>query len=260
MSIRHSNQTQEARAQHSQDDSSSRFSRFITSMVFILLNRQPSSIAFVNNAKSFRSNNGQLKRNPVSITDMGWEVDRFAPQILHCIHQILRCTARSIPLSSIILALKYISRIATYRIKIPSVGAEAHLFCVCLILAHKTLDDHAFKNKTWSKITRMPTTMICQMERECLASLKFDLFVGKEEFESWQRGIQKEARVWNAALTTVSPPSPNLHLPSMSHQTPESSLALAPYPSPPPPVQQQHHSSISPLPNTHTTKKARSLV
>ena len=179
----------------------SKFSRFVTSMVFQLLHRSPKSKLSNNGIPPSPPLNNQLDTDLVYLS---LDIMDHAPQILYCIHHILQCTAESISLAIVVLALKYIKRIMLYKIKIPRVGSEAHLFCVCLILAHKQLDDHAFKNKTWSRITLIPVDMITQMERECLSCLQFDLYVSQKEFSLWHSNIQRLALGWNQGYSKAS--------------------------------------------------------
>ena len=179
----------------------SKFARFVTSMVFQLLDIP---------LKSEKDFNGVPPSPPLhdqfdtDLVYLSLDIVDHAPQILYCVHHILHCTAQSISLSIVVLALKYINRIISYQVKTPKAGSEAHLFCVCLILAQKQLDDHAFKNKTWSKITLIPVNVITQMERECLSCLKFDLYVGHKEFSVWHSTIQRLALGWNQGYVRAS--------------------------------------------------------
>lgn len=182
----------------------SKFARFVTSMVFQLLNRSPKSDKLELNINGLPPSPPLYDRFDSDLVFLSFDIMDHAPQILYCIHHILQYTAQSISLSIVVLALKYINRIMIYQIKTPKVGSEAHLFCISLILAQKQLDDHAFKNKTWSRITLIPVDVITQMERECLSCLKFDLYVSHREFTFWHAHIQKLALAWNSGYQRVS--------------------------------------------------------
>ena len=174
-----------------------KFSRFITCMVFEILQRSPTSLQ-ANGLPPSPPLHSYHCADMITILD---QVMKYAPHILNAIHQILKCTAQSIALSTVLLALKYMDRIQRLKIKVTSVGSEAHLFCICLIIAQKSMDDHAYKNRTWSKITRMPSSLITQMERECLTCLNYNLYVSKHEFDAWYAFVQKRAIQWNHGLS-----------------------------------------------------------
>jgi hypothetical protein len=173
---------------------SSKFARFVTAMVFRLLNRSPKSNSQV---AGVPPSPPLYDRFDSDLIYLSLDIMDHATQIFYCIRHILESTAQSISLSTVVLALKYIDRIVKYQIKTPKAGSEAHLFCTCLILAQKQLDDHAYKNKTWSKITTIHVDVVTQMERECLSCLKFDLYVSYREFSLWHSNIQKLALGWN---------------------------------------------------------------
>jgi hypothetical protein len=233
-----------------------RFSKFIASMVFLLLERRPSQL--INSQKPIKEETvnpsgypSPIEKVKPDIIELSYELIHYGPQLLHYIHSILKCTAQSISLSVVVLALFYISQIHQYKVKTPALGSEAHLFCICLMLAQKNLDDHAFRNKTWSKITRIPVQLLTQMERECLACLKFDLFLSKEAFEAWHQHVQAKALFWNAGFSTrksqfyVAPPDVYSITKKQENRT------ISSHPSP-----MKRSSSLSSTPHL---KKARSI-
>jgi hypothetical protein len=187
----------------------SKFARFVTAMVFQLLNRSPKTKSEVQ-VTGIPPSPPLYDRIDSDLVYLSLDIMDHAPHILYCIHHIIENTSQSISLSIIVLTLKYIDRIINYQIKTPKAGSEAHLFCICLILAQKQLDDHAFKNKTWSRITLIPVDVITLMERECLACLKFDLYVSHTEFSLWHSNIQKLALGWNQGYLKKSRQVPSL--------------------------------------------------
>ena len=179
-----------------------KFSRFVTCLVFSLLKRNPK----VKSEKALSVYSSPPRETSCDLMEVSSQISMHAPLILYSIHQILKATSRFIPLPTVLTALLYVSRIYEYKIKIPSHGSEAHLFCICLILAQKTSDDHAFKNKTWSRITKMPVAMINEMERECLQGLGYNLYIKPAEFEKWHHWVQNKAVYWNQ-IYTITPKS-----------------------------------------------------
>ncbi|KAK9765856.1 hypothetical protein K7432_005494 [Basidiobolus ranarum] len=89
--------------------------------------------------------------------------------------------------TTLLLALKLIH---TMKLRQPSLcgapGSECRVFTVGLILANKTLEDNNFTNKTWSKVTGLPSMEINQMEMEFLQVLDWRCIVSQQDYLEWR--------------------------------------------------------------------------
>ncbi|KAI8921717.1 hypothetical protein BC831DRAFT_476054 [Entophlyctis helioformis] len=113
------------------------------------------------------------------------------------IHSILRGSSSVVSLPMVLTSLLYIHRVAKSRVSTPAHGAEAHLFFIALVAAHKVNDDSALRCRAWSKVTGLPPPTIVLMEREFLGSIGYELFVGKAEYRSWVARILGLAQTWD---------------------------------------------------------------
>lgn len=70
-------------------------------------------------------------------------------------------------------------------------GSEYRLYFVGLMLANKYTEDHPYTNKAWASIIGIPSREINIMEREFLAALNYELFVGQAEFQLWTVNLSR---------------------------------------------------------------------
>jgi hypothetical protein len=49
---------------------------------------------------------------------------------------------------------------------------------------------NTYTNKTWSEVSGVPLAYLNAAEKECLQGLEYDLYVNKEEYESWLKLLQ----------------------------------------------------------------------
>lgn len=86
----------------------------------------------------------------------------------------------------ILLALMFIYRLKKFN---PSVsgkrGSEFRLLTIALMLGNKFLDDNTYTNKTWAEVSGISVMEIHIMEVEFLSNMRYDLYVSKEEWKSW---------------------------------------------------------------------------
>lgn len=92
----------------------------------------------------------------------------------------------------ILLALMFIYRLKKFN---PSVsgkrGSEFRLLTIALMLGNKFLDDNTYTNKTWAEVSGISVMEIHIMEVEFLSNMRYDLYVSKEEWKSWNALLGK---------------------------------------------------------------------
>ncbi|KAJ3067064.1 hypothetical protein HK102_007504, partial [Quaeritorhiza haematococci] len=182
---------------------SMKFSRFICAVVYQLLGRLPSTTDSTSLEKSLAmasspSSAPQTPTTPSSIPTIDFEFAQQFQLATNLIHRLLRSTAHVLPLPIVVLALKLVHRVATSGRQVAAHGSEPHLFAVALTLAQKITDDHAYTNRTWSKLMGLPADHLSKMEREFLACIRYDLYVGAEDYATWFGHVQALARHWEA--------------------------------------------------------------
>lgn len=156
------------------------FSTFVTTVIFETLGRLPTSFE-----KDFE------KQHMQSI---------FCNSI-QLIHRILKSTESTIPFPIVIIALRYIHRLAQSKSNNPCFGSEAHIFLFALIAAQKSFADNCFTNATWSKISKTPAHALMKMEFEFLTSLDYDLNVSQSEYVNWFTHVQHLAKQYKVIKT-----------------------------------------------------------
>lgn len=62
-----------------------------------------------------------------------------------------------------------------------------------LIIANKTLEDHTFKNSTWSVMAKCDCLTLNKFERIILSAFNFDCYLGKCAFEIWCRYLDEQS-------------------------------------------------------------------
>ncbi|CAO1613661.1 unnamed protein product [Parajaminaea phylloscopi] len=85
-------------------------------------------------------------------------------------------------------------------------GLYQHLLCgrriflAAVMIASKFLQDRNYSNKAWSKITGLPLKELAAVEREFLASIKWDINVRPDEWQSWTKKLAqaKPAKSYDA--------------------------------------------------------------
>lgn len=106
--------------------------------------------------------------------------------------------------AAIIIALNYINLLSKKRDKMPSLRIrtaecmateEARIVVVSFILANKHFYDHAYRNKTWSKMTGIDKNVLYECEREALAALNYDLTVSPQQYTDWLSTLEATANV-----------------------------------------------------------------
>lgn len=68
--------------------------------------------------------------------------------------------------------------------------AASGLFVTALILANHYLDDHAYTNKTWSKVTGVNVRVLNATQRLFLSSMDYRLNIEYGELCSWTKAMQ----------------------------------------------------------------------
>ncbi|ORX89011.1 hypothetical protein K493DRAFT_235009 [Basidiobolus meristosporus CBS 931.73] len=116
------------------------------------------------------------------------------------VHHVLNTTQISMP--TLTLALKLIH---TLKLRQPTLcgdpGSECRVFTVGLILANKTLEDNNFTNKTWSKVTGLPSAEINQMEMEFLEVLEWRCLVSQQDYLEWRSLLENHLLSYSLSLT-----------------------------------------------------------
>jgi hypothetical protein len=100
----------------------------------------------------------------------------------------------------ILLALMFIYRLKKFN---PSVsgkrGSEFRLLTIALMLGNKFLDDNTYTNKTWAEVSGISVMEIHIMEVEFLSNMRYDLYVSKEEWKSWNTLLGKFGQFYERA-------------------------------------------------------------
>lgn len=137
----------------------------------------------------------------------------------------------------ILLALMFIYRLKKFN---PSVsgkrGSEFRLLTIALMLGNKFLDDNTYTNKTWAEVSGISVMEIHIMEVEFLSNMRYDLYVSKEEWKSWNTLLGKFGLFYEKA----SRPS-RIESRSTAPVTPISQTFSQKLPSPP----ASHHSQAT---------------
>jgi len=101
--------------------------------------------------------------------------------------------------AAIIIALNYINRLSKKRDEMPSLKIrtaecmateEARIVVVSFILANKHFYDHAYRNKTWSKMTGIDKNVLYYCEKEALAALSYNLTVSPNSYTEWLSALE----------------------------------------------------------------------
>lgn len=89
-----------------------------------------------------------------------------------------------------LLAFAYFNEVhngQSFNDKLPDFARCAkRIFLVCLILAHKYLNDNSFTMKTWNLICGLSQNDLCLMERWTLGKLDYKLQVAEADLEKLQ--------------------------------------------------------------------------
>lgn len=108
----------------------------------------------------------------------------------------------------ILLALMFIYRLKKFN---PSVsgkrGSEFRLLTIALMLGNKFLDDNTYTNKTWAEVSGISVMEIHIMEVEFLSNMRYDLYVSKEEWKSWNTLLGRFGQFYEQASRPVRIPS-----------------------------------------------------
>lgn len=100
----------------------------------------------------------------------------------------------------ILLALLFIYRMKKFNSGVKGKkGSECRLLTIALMLGNKFLDDNTYTNKTWAEVSGIPVQEIHIMEVEFLSNIRYNLFVSKEEWESWHSKLSLFAGYFNEA-------------------------------------------------------------
>ncbi|ORX51751.1 hypothetical protein BCR36DRAFT_411725 [Piromyces finnis] len=106
--------------------------------------------------------------------------------------------------AAIIIALNYINLLSKKRDQMPSLKIrtaecmateEARIVVVSFILANKHFYDHAYRNKTWSKMTGIDKNVLYYCEKEALAALNYDLTVSPQRYTEWLSTLEATSNV-----------------------------------------------------------------
>jgi hypothetical protein len=106
--------------------------------------------------------------------------------------------------AAIIIALNYINLLSKKRDKMPSLRIrtaecmateEARIVVVSFILANKHFYDHAYRNKTWAKMTGIDKNVLYYCEKEALAALNYDLTVSPKQYSEWLKALEATSEV-----------------------------------------------------------------
>jgi hypothetical protein len=133
-----------------------------------------------------------------------------AHQFVAFMQKVLETT--QVSQSVIVLALHYIYRLKHSRsiahLQV-NPGSEWRVAISGLMLANKFVDEwdlscfcaqwrgadvmnlsNTYTNKTWSEVSGVPLAYLNAAEKECLQGLEYDLYVNKEEYDSWLKLLQ----------------------------------------------------------------------
>ncbi|TPX63120.1 hypothetical protein SpCBS45565_g06866 [Spizellomyces sp. 'palustris'] len=100
-------------------------------------------------------------------------------------------SATKVSSSVVVLALKYLQRIARSR---HSLDKDSHLLgensaqialLVSLVLANKFADDERFTNSAWATVANVPIETLNKAELEALFAINFHLQVNEVEYTAW---------------------------------------------------------------------------
>ncbi|WFD30285.1 PHO85 cyclin-5 [Malassezia sp. CBS 17886] len=68
------------------------------------------------------------------------------------------------------------------------------MFLAAIVVASKFLQDRTYSNRSWSKISGLPTKEIEQLERVFLHTIKFHLVVDECQWSEWTKDLSAR---WN---------------------------------------------------------------
>ncbi|WOO84672.1 uncharacterized protein LOC62_06G008189 [Vanrija pseudolonga] len=99
--------------------------------------------------------------------------------------------------------------------------SEAQGFVTGLMLANKYLDDNTYTNTTWAQFLGIPVKDVNEYELDWLDALKFNLYVGPDDFENWRSMLDAHVRSRErgdalAAMSVADPFSPGVRARSAS--------------------------------------------
>lgn len=115
--------------------------------------------------------------------------------------------------AAIFIALNYINLLSEKRALLPSLRIrtsecmateEARIIVVSLILANKHFYDHAYRNKTWAKMTGIDKNVLCHCEKEALAALNYDLRVSPSQYAKWLAKLESIANIINEDVENLN--------------------------------------------------------
>ena len=117
------------------------------------------------------------------------------------------------------------------------------------------LDDNTYTNKTWAEVSGISVHEVRIMEVEFLSNIRYNLFVSREEWESWYEKLNRFGRYCSDAealalvddgglgvATATIPPMVSSSLPKVKLHLPSLPMSMIPSPAPilpSPPRQQQ---------------------
>ncbi|KAJ3020987.1 hypothetical protein HKX48_009390 [Thoreauomyces humboldtii] len=78
------------------------------------------------------------------------------------------------------------------------------LFLTTLIVASKFLQDRNYSMKAWSRICGLPTSELCENERDFLSVVDYDLCVPGATWDRWTAAITKDVRPGSGERTGVA--------------------------------------------------------
>ncbi|RKO88712.1 hypothetical protein BDK51DRAFT_51682 [Blyttiomyces helicus] len=111
-----------------------------------------------------------------------------------------------VSLSTVLLALKYMQRMAREPGSPAAHQPLATAFLAALLLANKFLDDGSFTNAAWADAGGIPVADLNRAEWEALEAIEFELAVSEEEYMGWIVAVSKAAsRLPQMAIQAMLP-------------------------------------------------------
>ncbi|ORX91723.1 hypothetical protein K493DRAFT_198971, partial [Basidiobolus meristosporus CBS 931.73] len=102
----------------------------------------------------------------------------------HFCHNIV--SKSSISTATVYLALKYVQRIKEHAAVLEKEqDFEFNLFLAAVVLAHKSLEDCTYANRTWCQLSGLSLNILNQWEKRLLSMIKYNTHVSAEEFFQW---------------------------------------------------------------------------
>ncbi|KAK9768458.1 hypothetical protein K7432_000871 [Basidiobolus ranarum] len=111
----------------------------------------------------------------------------------HFCHNVV--TKSAISTATVYLALKYVQRIKEFAgVLRKEQDFEFNLFLAALVLAHKSLEDCTYANRTWCQLSGLSLDILNQWETKLLTMIKYNTYVSSEEFSQWSLYIRQFER------------------------------------------------------------------